>query len=124
MMKNYGKELILDLHECNAEKFTRYKINKFFNELCAEINMEACKIAWWDYKGHPEEYDEAPAHLKGTSAVQFISTSNITIHTLDEMKRVYLNIFSCKEFSAEKAVKFCSEYYEGKVVNQQTIDRI
>lgn len=86
--------------------------------------MEACKISWWDYKGYPEEYDKAPEHLKGTSAIQFISTSNITIHTLDEMKRVYLNIFSCKDFNSGKAIKFCVEYFEGMVVNFQVINRI
>lgn len=123
-MENYGKELILDLHECNPEKFTRNRLRQFFQQLCNKIDMEACKIAWWDYKGYPEEYKTAPIHLKGTSAIQFISTSNITIHTLDEMKRVYLNVFSCKEFSSVEAINFCQSYFGGIVVNHQTIDRI
>ena len=123
-MKNYGKELILDLHECNPDVFTRYYINKFFKELCNEIDMEACKVAWWDYKGYPEEYKKAPRHLKGTSAIQFISTSNITIHTLDEMKRVYLNVFSCKNFCTDTAASFCANYFNGNVVNKQIITRI
>jgi len=123
-MEIYGKELILDLHNCNPKKFTRYQLKNFFTELCEEIDMEACKLAWWDYKGYPEEYEKAPAHLKGTSAIQFISTSNITIHTLDVMERVYLNIFSCKDFDPNLASEFCSKYFEGDVINQQTIDRI
>jgi len=123
-MENYGKELILDLHDCNNEKFTRYYISKFFEELCKEIDMEACKKCFWDYKGYPEEYDKAPVHLKGTSAIQFISTSNITIHTLDEMKRVYLNIFSCKDFDSIDAVSFCRNFFEGKIVNEIVIERI
>ncbi len=121
---NYGKELILDLHECNPEKFTRYFINKFFKTLCLEIDMKACRIAWWDYTKYPEEYKKAPAHLKGTSAVQFISTSNITIHTLDEMKRVYLNVFSCKSFPSHMAAVYAEIYFEGKIINEQVIDRI
>lgn len=123
-MNNYGKELILDLHECNPEKFTRHQINKFFKELCTEIDMEACKVAWWDYKGYPEEYKAAPIHLKGTSAIQFISTSNITIHTLDVMKRVYLNVFSCKDFNPIEAVNFCQRFFGGNIINHQIIDRI
>ena len=122
-MKNYGKELILDLHECNPEKFTRYHIRRFFMELCSEIDMEACKISWWDYKNYPEEYAKAPPHLKGTSAVQFISTSNITIHVLDDMKCVYLNIFSCKDFDSSGAVIFCIRFFGAGSYTQQTITR-
>ena len=122
-MKEYGKELILDLHECNPAKFTRYHINKFFKELCLEIDMEACKIAWWDYKDYLDEYDKAPIHLKGTSAIQFISTSNITIHALDGMKQVYLNIFSCKDFNESDAIIFCTKYFEANSYTFQTIYR-
>lgn len=123
-MENYGKELILDIHKCNPKKFTRYYLNRFFKELCKEIDMEACKVSWWDYKGYPDEYNKAPIHLKGTSAIQFISTSNITIHSLDVMKRVYLNVFSCKEFSCDKASLFCVNFFEGVIINKQIIERI
>ncbi len=80
-------------------------------------------IHWWDYKGQPEEYKIAPAHLKGTSVIQFITTSNITIHTLDEMKRVYINIFSCKEFDEELAANAAKCWFKGRVVNKQSIIR-
>ena len=120
----YGKELILDMHNCNPKKFTRYQINKFFKKLCIEINMEACKVSWWDYKNYSKEYEKAPVHLKGTSAIQFISTSNITIHTLDVMERVYLNIFSCKEFNSLDAMIFCKEFFEGEIVKNLEINRV
>ncbi len=122
-MSNYGKELILDLHECNPKKFTHYYINKFFKELCLKIDMEPCKITFWDYKTK-EEFDKAPSHLKGISAVQFISTSNITIHTLNDLKVVYLNIFSCKEFEFMIAYSFCQKFFEGKIVNSSFINRL
>lgn len=122
-MDTYGKELILDLHNCNPKKFTRYHLKKFFTELCEEIDMEACKVSWWDYKGYPEEYKKAPIHLKGTSAIQFISTSNITIHTLDVLKSVYLNIFTCKDFNPDKARVFCEEFFEGTAVKSTLIER-
>ncbi len=120
-MKNYGKELILDLHVCNSDKFNRKDINKFFKELCKVIDMNPEKVTWWDYTGQPVEYMKAPNHLKGTSAIQFISTSNITIHTLDVLKRVYLNIFTCKDFEPAKAVDFCVKWFDCKVIKQSTI---
>ena len=84
--------------------------------------MEACKVTFWDYDTQ-EEFDAAPPHLKGISAVQFILTSNITIHTLNDLKAVYLNIFSCKEFDSHKAVIFCRNYFEGKFVSNKVIYR-
>ena len=38
-MKNYGKELILDLHDCNSDKFNRTDLEDFFIELCDLIDM-------------------------------------------------------------------------------------
>lgn len=124
-MKNYGKELILDLHECSNSKFNRKDLRKFFKELCELIDMKRCKLHFWDYTGEEAEYYAAPIHLRGTSAVQFISTSNITIHTLDDMKRVYLNIFTCKDFDPDIVVIFCVKYFNCKLIKtSKVIERI
>jgi len=123
-MKNYGKELILDLHNCNSTLFTRKHIRKYFKELCLLIDMEREAIHWWDYKGHPEEYALAPPHLKGTTAVQFIKTSNITIHALDDLRKIYLNIFSCRDFDENVVIKFTESWFEGRLANQSIVSRI
>ncbi len=122
-MKNYGKELILDLHECGFERVTKKYLTKFLKELVEKIDMEACKLTFWEYDNE-DEYNNAPPHLKGISAVQFISTSNITIHALDDLKRVYLNIFSCKDFNVILAMDYCEKYFGGKVVMNTIIDRL
>ena len=121
--KNYGKELILDLHYCDAKKFNRKELTKFFKQLCKLIDMQRSALFWWDDYGLPPEKHQTEPHLKGTSAVQFIMTSNITIHTLDLLSRVYLNIFSCKDFESKKAAEFSRRFFKGKIVNIITIDR-
>jgi len=123
-MKNYGREVILDLHECSIENFTREGLSRFFKELCDLIDMEREDLHFWDYEGDPEGYKNAPVHLKGISAIQFITTSNITVHTLDEMKRIYLNIFSCKDFDSGVVADFASNYFKGEVANATVVDRI
>ena len=122
----YGKELILDIHNCNCDsgEFSRGNIKRFMKQLCLMINMERHDLCFWDYKGQPEEYAKAPPHLKGTSAVQFISTSNITIHTLDEMRRVYLNIFSCKSFKSSVVKEVALNFFGGEIVNATAITRV
>jgi S-adenosylmethionine/arginine decarboxylase-like enzyme len=120
-MKNYGKEVIIDLHNCNPDKFTKDNIKKYLDELCELIDMEQVKLHWWDSADH-EDYAED--HLIGISAVQFIKTSDIVIHTLSVMKRVYLNIFSCKDFDGQVAIDFSKKYFEGDVVSEHVIDRV
>lgn len=121
---DYGKELIIDLYDCNPNQFTRKSIRNYFKQLCKIIDMERGKLCWWDDLYTPEEEKETEDHLVGTSAVQFIKTSNITIHTLDILQRVYLNIFSCKGFDEDVATNFSKEWFEGRVINKQVIRRI
>ena len=123
-MIDYGKEIILDLHHCNAEKFTRLSIGTFFAELCELIDMEACELHFWDDLHTAEAEKQTEPHLVGTSAIQFITTSNVTIHTLDIMERVYINLFSCKGFDSNLVAKFSKNWFEGEIVNQQTVRRI
>lgn len=119
----YGKELILDLHECNTDFFNRENIKMFFQELCEKIDMEACDLHFWDDVGVPENEKQTKPHLVGTSAIQFITTSNITIHTLDILKKVYLNIFSCKEFNKDIVKGLAIKYFDGIIVHWQLIER-
>ena len=120
----YGKELILDLHDCDPLTFTRKSIKRYFKKLCKMINMERCDLHFWDYKDEKEEYEKAPDHLKGTSAIQFISTSNITIHTLDVLKKVFVNIFTCKDFNPLLAREFTEFYFKGKAVRETLVERV
>lgn len=123
-MKFYGKELILDLHNCDPATFNRKSIRKYFKLLCKQIDMKAEKLCWWDDFGLMPDLQQKLPHTKGTTAVQFILTSNITIHTLDILKNVYLNIFSCKDFDANLALKFSEEWFKGKAVNFKVIERM
>ncbi len=123
----YGVELVLDLHGCDPSTFNRKSIAEYFEQLCDLIDMEAHDLHFWDYEDEnmtKEEWDALPVHVKGTSAIQFIMTSNITIHTLDDLKKVFINAFSCKHFSTSAAEKFTADWFGGKVVNSTTISRL
>jgi S-adenosylmethionine/arginine decarboxylase-like enzyme len=119
----YGKELILDLHNCNVGKFNRPSLRTYFKELCLLIDMQPEDCYFWDDEGVPEEEKQIAAHTKGTSAIQFILTSNITIHTLDILKSVYINIFSCKEFDGDKAAEYTKSYFQGALINKTIVER-
>ena len=119
----YGHELILDLHGCNVELFNRNHIDKFFTDLCALIEMEKCEVHFWDDEGVPVDEQQTLPHTKGTSAVCFILTSTIVIHTLDLLGAVYVNIFSCKPFDPDAATEFTCRWFHAASCNNTFIER-
>jgi len=111
--KHYGQELVIDLKGCDVEKFTRPLLDDFFTELCRRIDMEKCDVHFWDDYGVEPLDQQTNPKTKGTSAVCFILTSTIVIHTLDLTGKVYINIFSCKHFNSEEAFQFCALWFNG-----------
>lgn len=122
-MVPYGMELVMDLHDCNHTLFTREAITTYIMELCRRIDMEREALHFWDYEKWPHLKEEAPPHLKGITAVQFIKTSNITIHALDDLRRVYINIFSCREFKVADAVEYTTEFFGASWCGQRSFER-
>jgi len=113
----YGKELILDLKNCDYWKFTKEYLESFFEHLCELIKMERVELHIW------EDHMSDEPHLRGISAVQFIKTSNIVIHTLEIPGTVYLNIFTCKDFDTEVAEEWIANWFNGTVVNSVCLKR-
>lgn len=119
----YGEELILDLHDCDTTLFNRSDLETFFRLLCEQIDMKAELVAFWDDEGLPPEECQTDPRTKGTSAVQFILTSSVVIHALDLLGKVFINIFSCKEFDAKAAEAFCVEFFKAKCVSSTYLRR-
>ena len=120
----YGIELILDLHGCDTTKFTRPSIKGYFEQLCELIDMQREDLHFWDDVGLSEENKQTSPHTQGTSAVQFILTSSIVIHTLDQLKAIYINIFSCKVYDPIVAEKFTVEWFGATDCSAKLIDRV
>ncbi len=120
----YGFELILDLHGCDISTFNRESLDAYFAKLCKAIKMQRCERYFWDDVGIPEEEKQTSPHTKGSSAVQFILTSSIVIHTLDLLEAVYINIFSCKEYDKELALKITKEWFGAKECKTHFIERM
>ncbi len=129
----YGKELIIDLYDCDIGKFNRKDLKEYFYAICEEIDMIPCKLTFWDDKwtwlwklilfwDRTIQYETKP-HTKGTTAVQFILTSNITIHTLEILGECYVNIFSCKEFDSDKALKFTRKWFNAEIESTTVVIR-
>ncbi len=122
--ENYGIELILDLHDCDVATFNRESISEYFSQLCELIDMQREDLHFWDDVGIADEDKQTSPHTQGTSAVQFILTSSIVIHALDQLRGVYINMFSCKTFDPEIAEKFTAEWFGAGECSARFIDRV
>ena len=120
----YGIELILDMHGCDTSKFTRVSITEYFERLCELIDMQREDLHFWDDVATSEEDKQTSPHTQGTSAVQFILTSSIVIHTLDQLKAVYINIFSCKVYDPKVAEEFSVEWFSASDHSARILDRV
>ena len=123
-MEKYGVELILDLHGCDNSTFTRESISEYFESLCELIDMKREALHFWDDVGVPEEDKQTSPHTQGTSAVQFILTSSIVIHALDQLDAIYINMFSCKEFDPKLAERFTIKWFSAENCSARLIERI
>ncbi len=123
MGEPYGKELVLDLSECDVSTFTRESIGEYFDELCFLIDMKAEDRHFWDDEGLPPEECQTNPKTCGISAVQFILTSTIVLHSLTKLRKVYINIFSCKEFNCDEARDFTIKWFVAGGCGETTVVR-
>ncbi len=116
VFKKYGCELILDLHGCSVEQFAEAGVEEFCKTLCASIGMQAEDFHIW--ASDPKDFGTDPPHLHGVSAVQFITTSSIVIHTLTKLRAVFINLFTCGAFDesdADYVCRYSSDFFDGQV---------
>jgi S-adenosylmethionine/arginine decarboxylase-like enzyme len=97
-------------------------IQGFCEELAELVDMQIEDFHIW--ASSPE--DEKDPKTFGQSAIQFILTSNITVHVLPLLQAgsVYVNLFSCKPFDADVAAKFIEHWFEAKECRSQVVERI
>ena len=114
---SYGKELIVDLHRCSVATFTKESISTWFNAVCEIADMKPIRKEWW------EEYGNDEPHLNGITAVQFISTSSITVHACTDLRQAHINFFTCKDFNAQLVLGYTKNWFLGEVVSAVTLER-
>jgi S-adenosylmethionine/arginine decarboxylase-like enzyme len=116
--KEFGAELILDLHGCDPEIIrSRKKLAEFARRLVRRIKMVAYGKPFLAHFGHKNPV------TSGYSLVQLIETSSITAHFSEGKNSVYMNIFSCRAFDKEDAKAFCKKFFRAKRVHNRYIVR-
>lgn len=95
--------LIIDLNHCQeARMVDALGIEAFLKRLVAAIGMNILK--------GPVVAEGVPAN-PGLSAFVIIDTSHCSIHTSSQYNEAMVDIFSCKEFDIEEAIRISKEYF-------------
>lgn len=115
----FGQELILDLTGCDLKIISSgEEIKRFVIDLCDNvIKMKRFGDPLIPHFGH-----ENPI-TSGYSLVQLIETSSVTAHFSEYTRSVYLNIFSCAYFDADKTTQFCKKFFKAKGVEVRLLAR-
>ena len=111
----WGYHLIVDCTQCNDGVCDEDRIKQFLEDLVTTLEMTAHGEPMINHFGHDNK--------KGYSAVQLITTSNISCHFCDESRDAYIDIFSCKEYDPENALEcimrhFCPVYHATKFISR------
>ena len=107
-MKTYGLELVIQLAGCQYKILrSKKKLEEF---LVGAVNRTGLN----PYK-KPRIYRFPGGGLwgEGYTGNQFLTTSSITFHCLEDERTVFINIFSCGEFDAKRASMFAKKFFSG-----------
>lgn len=116
-MQGWGKHLIIDARGCDIQRANDPEyIKHFTKELVRLIEMNPY--------GEPQVVHFADGTDKaGWTVIQLIETSNIIGHFLDHNGDLYLDVFSCKEFSEHTVLSALKLFFSPGEMKHQVIWR-
>jgi len=73
--------------------------------------------------GKPQIVHFGTGNKAGYTLVQLIETSNIVAHFVEEYDDMYLDVFSCKEFSPDTVETIVRNHFRPLVLSCQVLER-
>jgi S-adenosylmethionine decarboxylase len=108
--------LVLDGHGCDIKKIGDLKIvYNFLDDVPNRIGMTKMiqpYVVRWKDKGSVHE---------GLTGFVTIAESHLAVHTFPDNGRVYVDIFSCKQFDKEMVIKIFKETFKPKRLNHKVV---
>ena len=114
----FGPHLIVDGTRCDTQKLgDRVLIEQILTEYPAAIGMT--KI------GGPYmfEYQSPDPAYSGVSGIVVIAESHIAIHTFPELDYFTMDIFSCKNFDHELAIRYIKDALDVQEMDRMLVQR-
>ena len=107
-MSEFGLHVTIDASGCNKRKLASVTlVYDILNRLPDKIGMTKMTLPYvvkW--------LDKFANGTEGISGFVMIAESHISIHTFPDQDYVFMDIFSCRSFDAEKAIKYLVDAFE------------
>ena len=104
---HWGHHLCVDAGGCDPASIrSKEVIHAFVTDLVDAIHMKAY--------GKPRIVRFGASDKKGYTLVQLIETSNIMCHFSEDTNSAYLDVFSCKPFPPQVAIKVFDKYFHSQ----------
>jgi S-adenosylmethionine/arginine decarboxylase-like enzyme len=121
--KTYGMELIVSIHNVNQDMNDVKKLKHFAKKLVLQgAEMTLGPIHAWPDQDSQEDQEKFVAS-RGISICQFLCESSLTIHFINQERKCFINLFSCKPFMTQKVMALINDSIKGDVVQQKLIIR-
>lgn len=118
-MSEFGSHVTIDASGCNKRKLASVTlVYDILNKLPDKIGMTKMTlpyVAKW--------LDKFSNGTEGISGFVMIAESHISIHTFPDQDYVFMDIFSCKGFDEEMAVKYLVNAFEATKYEKHIIKR-
>ncbi|MBI3027162.1 adenosylmethionine decarboxylase [Candidatus Woesearchaeota archaeon] len=118
-MSEFGLHVTIDASGCNKRKLASVTlVYDILNKLPGRIGMTKMTLPYvvkW--------LDKFSSGTEGISGFVMIAESHISIHTFPDQDYVFMDIFSCKEFDAEKAIKHLVDAFESTKYEKNILKR-
>lgn len=118
MKEVFGPHITIDLKGCPKNVLSNYNLHfDFLKSLPTLIQMTPITQPYvFPYSGLvPED--------KGITGIVIIAESHISIHSFEEKGFAFIDIFSCKEFDVDKAVKIIIDTFKPESYDLNVVKR-
>ena len=118
-MSEFGLHVTIDASGCNKRKIASVTlVYDILNKLPDKIGMTKMTLPYvvkW--------LDKFAQGTEGISGFVMIAESHISIHTFPDQDYVFMDIFSCKSFDAEKAIRYLVDAFEAAKHDKHILKR-
>lgn len=115
----FGLHLTLELYDCSKESINNPKlVKKMLSELPDMLGMRILTQPQVVFANPNGKRDPG-----GYSGFVMIQESHISIHTFIKRRFVTADVYSCKHFNAEKAVKYFKQMFKTEDIEYSTEER-
>ena len=118
MKEAFGPHITIDLKGCPKEVLSNYDLHfEYLKKLPSLIQMTPITQPYvFPYSGLiPSD--------KGITGIVIIAESHISIHSFEEKGYSFIDIFSCKNFDIDKAIKITTDLFKPESYELNVVER-